>query len=165
MQKLKTKYLSDEYYILKQSILEFDQFAILFCNAGQTRKRVISRQNNKYFLEGESELKFENINSIIKYMADVRALLPKHPVKVKPQQGNQIYVKLCSGTISTSHTFKEHVSWRVAKNFRFIWFYSCPTCKRKCRSNKQQMLGCINFIWLTERLLYCGTDFNVVGFN
>nr|XP_022293912.1 tyrosine-protein kinase JAK2-like isoform X2 [Crassostrea virginica] len=86
VQKLKTKYLSDEYYILKQSILEFDQFAILFCNAGQTRKRVISRQNNKYFLEGESELKFENINSIIKYMADVRALLPKHPVKVKPQQ-------------------------------------------------------------------------------
>lgn len=125
MQKLKTKYLSDEYYILKQSILEFDQFAILFCNAGQTRKRVISRQNNKYFLEGESELKFENINSIIKYMADVRALLPKHPVKVKPQQGNQIYVKLYSGTISTSHTFKEHVSWRVTKNFSFIWFYSC----------------------------------------
>ncbi|XP_055995530.1 tyrosine-protein kinase JAK2-like isoform X1 [Ostrea edulis] len=86
VRKLKTKNLSEEYYILKQSMLVFDQLAILFCNAGQTRKRLIDRRKNQYCLEGEPEEMFKDINSIIKYMSDNRNLLPKRPVKVKPQQ-------------------------------------------------------------------------------
>ncbi|XP_062570651.1 tyrosine-protein kinase JAK2-like isoform X1 [Saccostrea cucullata] len=86
VRKLKTKYLSDEYYILKQSMLVFDQLAILFCCGGQTRKRLIDQRKGQYCLEGEEEEKFKDINSIIRYMSEVRNLLPKHPVKVKPQQ-------------------------------------------------------------------------------
>jgi hypothetical protein len=87
VRKLKTKYLSEEYYILKQSVSVFDQLAILFCNAGQTRKRLIERRNNQYCLEGEPEEMFKDVNSIIKYMSESRNLLPKRPIKVKPQQG------------------------------------------------------------------------------
>lgn len=86
VRKLKTKYLSDEYYILKQSMQVFDQLAILFCYGGQTRKRLIDRKGNMYCLEGENEEEFKDINCLIKYMAETRNLLPKHPIKVKPQQ-------------------------------------------------------------------------------
>ncbi|XP_052682787.1 uncharacterized protein LOC128163279 isoform X5 [Crassostrea angulata] len=89
VRKLKTKYLSDEYYILKQSMQVFDQLAILFCYGGQTRKRLIDKKENMYCLEGENEEEFEefeDINCLIKYMAETRNLLPKHPIKVKPQQ-------------------------------------------------------------------------------
>nr|XP_034310862.1 tyrosine-protein kinase JAK2 isoform X4 [Crassostrea gigas] len=86
VRKLKTKYLSDEYYILKQSMQVFDQLAILFCYGGQTRKGLIDKKENMYCLEGENEEEFEDINCLIKYMAETRNLLPKHPIKVKPQQ-------------------------------------------------------------------------------
>lgn len=86
VRKLKTKYLSDEYYILKQSMQVFDQLAILFCYGGQTRKRLIDRKENMYCLEGENEEEFKDINCLIKYMAETRNLLPKNPIKVKPQQ-------------------------------------------------------------------------------
>lgn len=65
----------------------FDQLAILFCYGGQTRKRLIDRKENMYCLEGENEEEFKDINCLIKYMAETRNLLPKNPIKVKPQQG------------------------------------------------------------------------------
>lgn len=65
----------------------FDQLAILFCYGGQTRKRLIDKKENMYCLEGENEEEFKDINCLIKYMAETRNLLPKHPIKVKPQQG------------------------------------------------------------------------------
>lgn len=65
----------------------FDQLAILFCYGGQTRKRLIDKKENMYCLEGENEEEFKDINCLIKYMAETRNLLPKHPMKVKPQQG------------------------------------------------------------------------------
>lgn len=65
----------------------FDQLAILFCYGGQTRKRLIDRKENMYCLEGENEEEFKDINCLIKYMSETRNLLPKNPIKVKPQQG------------------------------------------------------------------------------
>lgn len=65
----------------------FDQLAILFCYGGQTRKRLIDKKENMYCLEGENEEEFKDINCLIKYMAETRNLLPKRPIKVKPQQG------------------------------------------------------------------------------
>lgn len=65
----------------------FDQLAILFCYGGQTRKRLIDKKENMYCLEGENEEEFKDINCLIKYMAETRNLLPKRPIKFKPQQG------------------------------------------------------------------------------
>lgn len=100
----------------------FDQLAILFCYGGQTRKRLIDRKGNMYCLEGENEEEFKDINCLIKYMAETRNLLPKHPIKVKPQQG-----------ISTRKHFKVNLPRTVCQDQTFGKLTKCQLCEIKLK--------------------------------
>ncbi|XP_076088168.1 tyrosine-protein kinase JAK1-like isoform X1 [Mytilus galloprovincialis] len=80
----KLKKSDHEFFIVKQDIHKQDKFAIVYTNEGQIRTKYFFREDDKFFLEGDTSQSYNTTRELFKALSE-SGILAKTPIIVRPK--------------------------------------------------------------------------------